>query len=185
MCVCNTISQEVSDGKEMLAITSTALAAGALLRGGAVRPICAEVSSVDSHRVVAPTAGLFDNLFTETPEQKARKAQVEAAKEAEFREQQEMLARRRDPKKMEEYLEQVEARRIAESARDRDLKNLQQQGNGQDVLEDWKALKDAGKVLTSETAKRDKGSERLGSEGLVPERLDEQMPYIDQGYVET
>lgn len=34
-------------------------------------------------------------------------------------------------------------------------------------VQDWKALKEQGKVLTSDTAERDKDSERLGSEGLV------------------
>lgn len=42
-------------------------------------------------------AGLFDGLFAETEEQKARKAAEEARKEADFQAQQEMLKRRRNP----------------------------------------------------------------------------------------
>ena len=89
-----------------------------------------------THRHPAPVAGLFD-MFKETPEQKA-------AKDREWREQQEMLARRRDPKAMEKYLSETEQRRAAASAKDRELKQLQKgDGTGADKLDMWNKLKEA------------------------------------------
>lgn len=86
---------------------SSALVAGALLSSGPLRPFSAESPLVSPQRACVPRAGLFDGLFQETEQQKAIKAQREAQKEADFREQQEMLARRRDPAKMAEYNAQV------------------------------------------------------------------------------
>jgi len=128
-------------------------------------------------RVNAPTMGLFD-MFKETPEQKA-------AKDAAWREQQEMLARRRDPKAMEEYMKEVEASRTAAAASDVELKQLQKgDGTGADKLEAWKAMKAEGKVKSMDDTERDTKSSRLGSEGLIAERIDEKLPYIDDGYVD-
>ena len=56
-------------------------------------------------RAPSPVAGLFD-MFKETEAQKA-------AKEAEWKAQQEMVARRRNPEKMAEYNAEVNARRAA------------------------------------------------------------------------
>ena len=86
-------------------------------------------------RAPVPVAGLFD-MFSETPEQKA-------AKDRAFQEQQEMLARRRNPGAMEEYFEETEARRRATSAFDRELKDLQKgDGSGADKLDMWKKMKE-------------------------------------------
>mmetsp|Transcript_29328 Transcript_29328/g.94566 ORF Transcript_29328/g.94566 Transcript_29328/m.94566 type:complete len:171 (+) Transcript_29328:42-554(+) len=121
-------------------------------------------------------AGFFD-MFKETDAQKA-------AKEASFREQQEILRRRRNPSAMEEYEDDVRQRRAEILARDAELRAVQEGRLEGDALEQWKALRAQGKVLTSETAVRDPDSARLGSEGLVAQRMDEQLPYIDQGYTD-
>ena len=58
-----------------------------------------------------------------------------------------------------------------------------QNSEGADTLDEWKKLKDEGKVLSSDEMERDAQSARMGSEGLIAERIDENLPYIDQGYV--
>lgn len=121
-------------------------------------------------------AGLFDGLFGESEAQKA-------AKDAAWREQQEILQRRRDPKKMEAYMQDVENRRIETTASNAELRELQKGQDGKDALEDWKKLKAEGKVVASEQ-ERDADSSRMGSEGLIAERIDEKLPYIDSGYVD-
>lgn len=64
------------------------------------------------------------------------------------------------------------------------LKEVQSGGGGTDQLEKWKELRESGKIKTaSKGLNRDEGSSRLGSEGLFAERVDERLPYIDQGYV--
>ena len=55
---------------------------------------------------------------------------------------------------------------------------------GYDPLEDWQRLRDEGKIKMGKDLERDAGSSRLGSEGLLEVRVDERMPYIDQGYVD-
>jgi len=122
-------------------------------------------------------AGLFD-MFKETEAQKK-------AKDDSFREQKEILARRRDPAKMRLYEQEVAAKRSLAVTGDAELRAMQAGRIEGDSLEVWKQLKQEGKVLTSETAVREPGSERMGSEGLVAQRMDEQMPYIDQGYVDA
>ena len=64
---------------------------------------------------------------------------------------------------------------------DIELKNLQKGGQGGDQLEEWKKMREDGRVTIAE---RDADSARMGSAGLVPERIDEKMPYIDSGYVD-
>jgi len=132
-------------------------------------------------RSPAPACGLFDGLLGGDPEAKARR---EAEKEEQFRAQQEMMARRRDPKKMEAYFQEVEASRRAEMAKDAELRQLQKGASGGDQLEDWNRLKEAGKVQSMDDMERDKDSERAGSAGLIGERIDEKLPYIDAGYVD-
>jgi hypothetical protein len=144
----------------------------ALVLGPTTRGL-APVTAARSQPVVA---GLFD-MFKETEEQKA-------AKEASFREQQEILRRRRNPGAMEEYELDVRQRRAELLAKDAELRAVQEGKLEGDALEQWKALRAQGKVLTSETAVRDPDSSRLGSEGLVAQRMDEQLPYIDQGYTD-
>lgn len=51
-------------------------------------------------------------------------------------------------------------------------------------MEDWQRLKSEGKIKMGKDLERDVKSSRLGSEGLLEVRVDERMPYIDQGYVD-
>lgn len=121
--------------------------------------------------------GLFDGLFKEDPEERARK---EAEKEEMMRAQKEILERRRNPKKMREYEENYEERR-KDYARERAIYNFQN-ADGGDPLEEFMDKKRRGLIKVSEET-RDPGSSRLGSEGLSSVRTDERMPYIDRGYV--
>ena len=41
-----------------------------------------------------------------------------------------------------------------------------------------------GKVKGMDETERDADSSRLGSAGLIAERIDEKLPYIDDGYVD-
>ena len=98
-------------------------------------PLAPASSALACRAPVPATMGLFD-MFQESPEQKA-------AKDRAFKEQQEMLARRRNPEAMEEYFEETEARRRATSASDRELKDLQKgDGSGADKLDMWKKMKE-------------------------------------------
>ena len=98
--------------------------------------------------------------------------------------QQEILERRRDPRKMREYEEETDKRR-KELAEERAVYKFQRkQEDGYDPLTDWKRLKEEGKIKIGKDLERDEGSRRLGSEGLINVRVDERMPYIDQGYVD-
>ena len=139
--------------------------AGSHARGSCSRASC------------AITMGFFDGLFQESEAAKA-------AKEEEWRAQQEMLARRRNPEKMAEYNAEVVERRREQQMRKAELKAVQKDTSGADTLEAWKALKDEGKVLSSDDMSRDTDTNVLGSkDGLIAERIDENLPYIDQGYV--
>ena len=128
-------------------------------------------------RSVPVTCGLFD-MFAESPETKA-------AKDAAWREQQEMLERQRNPEKMNEYNARVNERRAAANAADAELKALQKLGGtGDDALSEWQRLKDEGKVKGMDETERDADSSRMGSEGLIADRIDEKLPYIDSGWVD-
>jgi hypothetical protein len=118
---------------------------------------------------------LFD-MFGESEEQKR-------AKDEAFKAQQEMLARRRDPEKQAAYFAEVEASRAEASKKDKELKELQKGGTG-DALEEWKRLREEGKVQSMDEMERDADSARFGSDGLIGERIDEKLPYIDSGYVD-
>ena len=75
-------------------------------------------------------------------------------------------------------------RRREQQMRKAELKAVQKDTSGADTLEAWKALKDEGKVLSSDDMSRDTDTNVLGSkDGLIAERIDENLPYIDQGYV--
>ena len=74
--------------------------------------------------------------------------------------------------------------RREQQMRKAELKAVQKDTSGADTLEAWKALKDEGKVLSSDDMSRDTDTNVLGSkDGLIAERIDENLPYIDQGYV--
>ena len=140
--------------------------AGSHARGSCSRASC------------AITMGFFDGLFQESEAAKA-------AKEEEWRAQQEMLARRRNPEKMAEYNAEVVERRREQQMRKAELKAVQKDTSGADTLEAWKALKDEGKVLSSDDMSRDTDTNVLGSkDGLIAERIDEKLPYVDDGYVD-
>lgn len=115
-------------------------------------------------------------MFKESEAQKA-------AKEEAWKAQQEMLKRRRSSTAMDEYRNEVASRRQEASSSDQELKSLQLKSTGKDNLEEWQRLREEGKVKSMDSTERDKDSERWGSEGLIGERMDEQLPYIDQGYV--
>jgi len=116
-------------------------------------------------------------MFKESEESKR-------AKDAAFKAQQEMLQRRRNPEGMDEYMAEVYQRRAETMAAGSELKELQQRNaGGADALEDWKKLKDEGIIQASDDMERDADSERMGSDGLIASRIDENLPYIDQGYV--
>eukprot|EP00597_Dinobryon_sp_UTEXLB2267_P005436 CAMPEP_0170067736 /NCGR_PEP_ID=MMETSP0019_2-20121128/6965_1 /TAXON_ID=98059 /ORGANISM="Dinobryon sp., Strain UTEXLB2267" /LENGTH=153 /DNA_ID=CAMNT_0010275187 /DNA_START=477 /DNA_END=938 /DNA_ORIENTATION=- len=116
--------------------------------------------------------------------QKNIKEYNEREKEEMMKAQQEILERRRDPRKMRAYEDATDKRR-KELAEERAVYKFQQkQQAGYDPLTDWKKLKDEGKIKIGKDLPRDEGSRRLGSEGLIEVRVDERMPYIDQGYVD-
>lgn len=141
---------------------------------------------VNRNRKVA-VAGFFDDL--KVIFSKEGQANINAYKEAEKEEmlkaQQEILARRRDPRKMREYEDKVDEGR-KKLADERAVYNSFQKKNeeGYDGLDDWKRLRAEGKVKIGKDLERDKATSRLGSEGLIEVRVDERMPYIDQGYVD-
>mmetsp|Transcript_29685 Transcript_29685/g.48989 ORF Transcript_29685/g.48989 Transcript_29685/m.48989 type:complete len:192 (+) Transcript_29685:61-636(+) len=97
--------------------------------------------------------------------------------------QQQILERRRNPEKMKEYDAGVMKNRVnlAEERQVYDFQNKVEEGY--DPMTDWKRLRAEGKILIGKDLKRDEGSRRLGSEGLIDVRVDERMPYIDQGYI--
>jgi hypothetical protein len=128
-----------------------------------------------AQRAPAAVCGLFDGLFGDSPEQKA-------AKDAEWQAQQEMVRRRRDPEAMAAYEAEVQARRAAASAKDAELVALQKAG-GAEALDEWKRLKAEGKIQASD-APREAGERSWGGEGLVADRIDEQLPYLESGYVD-
>jgi hypothetical protein len=131
--------------------------------------------------------GFFDDLkviFSKEGQENI-KAYNEREKEEMLAAQKEILARRSDPSKMRQYEEEKEKKRKM-LAEERALYKFQRKevDDGYDPLNEWKKLKDSGKIKMSRELERDKGSSRLGSEGLIDVRVDERMPYIDQGYVD-
>mmetsp|Transcript_26798 Transcript_26798/g.61693 ORF Transcript_26798/g.61693 Transcript_26798/m.61693 type:complete len:198 (-) Transcript_26798:204-797(-) len=129
---------------------------------------------------------IFDDLkliFSE--EGKKNRAEYEERERAEMEEaQRQIMERRNNPEKMEEYEAEVMAKRRV-LAEDKSVWDFQTKTEeGYDPLTDWERLRAEGKITVGSDMERDKGSERLGSEGLVEVRTDELLPYIDQGYVD-
>jgi len=133
---------------------------------------CSPRPLVTRARAPAPVAGLFD-MFKESEADKARK-------DAQFREQQEMLARRRNPAAMEAYQAEVEERRLEIASKDSELKELQKTGD----IAAWEQLRAEGKLKSSDDMEREAGDRSLGGEGLIAERIDTRLPFIDSGYVD-
>jgi hypothetical protein len=131
------------------------------------------------------TLGLFDGLLNYWSEE--AQAERKARKEAELLEQEEAMAqkleRRNNPEKWAKYFEEVEQRRSG-LYEEKAVYNFQQQQGQGDPLDSWKKLRAEGKVKVGSDLQRDPTTSRLGSEGLIDVRVDERMPYIDQGYVE-
>ena len=130
--------------------------------------------------------GLFDDLkliFSE--EGRANRAAYEERQRQEMEEaQREILERRVNPEMMGEYEEQVRARR-RKLMEEKDVYKFQNEvQDGIDPIDEWKQKRAEGKIKVGDDLERDESSRRLGSDGLVDVRVDERMPYIDQGYVD-
>ena len=107
-------------------------------------PGMAKLAAVPS-RAPSCKLGLFD-MFQESEEQKARK-------DAQFREQQEMLARRRNPAAMEAYQAEVDERRAEIMAEGAELKELQKTGD----IAAWEQMRAEGKLKSSDDLEREAG----------------------------
>ena len=139
-----------------------------------------------SHTHVVLSMSIIDDLkllFSE--EGKANKAAYEARERADQEAaQREILERRRNPEKMEDYEQKVNTSR-AKLQEEKDVWGFQGKiEEGFDPLTEWTRLKDEGLITVGSEMERDPSSSRLGSEGLVDIRTDELLPYIDQGYVD-
>lgn len=109
-------------------------------------------------------------------------------KDEAFRQQQEILARRRDKKRNKEYFNEVEKRRddVETFFQDRTLKV----NEGQDPLEPWKVMKEKGLI--------DEGGYKEDDEGGIPipmasfgipkydrgARFDLKLPHVEHGYTD-
>eukprot|EP00593_Proboscia_inermis_P008450 CAMPEP_0171306320 /NCGR_PEP_ID=MMETSP0816-20121228/16308_1 /TAXON_ID=420281 /ORGANISM="Proboscia inermis, Strain CCAP1064/1" /LENGTH=145 /DNA_ID=CAMNT_0011787811 /DNA_START=442 /DNA_END=879 /DNA_ORIENTATION=- len=98
--------------------------------------------------------------------------------------QKEIFERHRNQEKMTEN-ERKEMERRIRLQEEKDVWKFQNKvEDGYDPIDEWSKLREDGKIKVGDDLERDKSSERLGSEGLVDVRIDERLPYIDQGYVE-
>jgi len=130
--------------------------------------------------------GLLDDLrliFSEEGK-KNRKAYEERERREQEAAQREILERRRNPNKMEEYEREYQTKR-EKLQKERDVWKFQtEQKSTNDPISEWNRLKKEGKIKSGSQLERDPTTSRLGSEGLVDVRTDELLPYIDQGYVD-
>ena len=142
-------------------------------------------SSSRSSNVVLSMSIIDDLKLIFSDEGKKNKAAYIARERAEQEiAQKEILERRRNPEKMEDYEQKVNSSR-AKLQDEKDLWGFQDKvEEGFDPLTEWTRLKDEGKITVGSEMERDPTSSRLGSEGLVDIRTDELLPYIDQGYVD-
>jgi len=129
--------------------------------------------------------GIFDDLkLIFSDEGKKNRAEFEEKqKDEQEAAQREMLMRRANPEQMDEYQKDVRKRRT-ELTEERELWNFQQDSTGKDPIETWNTLREEGKIKVGSDLERDPDTSRLGSEGLIGVRIDERLPYIDQGYVD-
>jgi hypothetical protein len=128
--------------------------------------------------------GIFDDLkliFSEEG-QKNKKEYEQRERDEMMAAQNEIMERRNNPEKMAQYEREVQEKR-GKLNEEREIWNFQQKTDG-DPLDDWNQLRKEGKIKVGSDLERDEGSRRFGSEGLVDVRVDERMPYIDQGYVD-
>jgi len=130
--------------------------------------------------------GMLDDLkliFSE--EGRANRAAYEEQQRREMEEaQREILERRTDPEKMGQYEQEIRERRRKLMEEKEIYKFQSEVKEGVDPLDEWKQKRAEGKIVVGDDLERDVSSERLGSEGLQEVRVDERMPYIDQGYVD-
>lgn len=129
--------------------------------------------------------GFFDNIkLIFSDEGKANRAAYDEQKRDEQEAlQREILMRRANPEAMNDYQNDVVKRRN-DLTDERELWKFQQENSSTDPMETWNKLREEGKIKVGSDLPRDPDSSRLGSEGLQEVRIDERMPYIDQGYVE-
>lgn len=128
---------------------------------------------------------IFDDLqLIFSDEGKKNRAEYDRREKEEMEAaQRQIIERRRNPEKMRKYDAGIMKNRekLAEERQVYDFQNKVEKGY--DPITDWKRLRAEGKIKIGKDLKRDEGSRRLGSEGLIDVRVDERMPYIDQGYV--
>jgi hypothetical protein len=131
--------------------------------------------------------GFLDNILDMVDPSSPKNKKKEDWKEQMYREQQEILRKRRQTGGFlsEEERTEIAQRRQATAAEGKALNELQRRNAaGEDTLEDWKKMRADGTIRTATSGlERDRDSGRLGSEGLFAERIDERLPYIDSGYV--
>lgn len=119
-------------------------------------------------------------LFGSDPETERRKNEA-------FLKQQEMLERRKQKEKSEEYYMKVEARRKEVDARMK-ARSLNVEP-GEDPLVDWKRRKEEGLMSPLGYEEEDEGGIAIPMASFgIPrfdngERFDLRLPYADQGYV--
>jgi hypothetical protein len=137
--------------------------------------------------------GIFDDLqLIFSDEGKKKRAAYDAKiREEQEEAQREILERRRNPQKMEQYEVQYKLKRekLMQEKAVWDFQNKvggpEEGGGNYDPLTEWQRLREEGKITVGSDLPRDPTTSRLGSEGLVDVRTDERLPYIDQGYVDT
>lgn len=130
--------------------------------------------------------GFFDDMkkIYSKENQDAIKAENEAQKMEMLKAQKEILERRNNPKSMREYEEKkdTDRRKLAEERATYSFQNKVQEGY--DPLTDWKRLREEGKIKIGKDLDRSQGKVLGAKDGLIEVRVDERMPYIDQGYVD-
>ena len=157
----------------LLAISSFAIDAFVPTPRTSMQPSSLSMSIIDDLKLIFSEEGKKNKAAYEARE----RAEQEAA-------QREILERRRNPDKMQDYNQKVDSKR-AQLQEEKEVWGFQNKiENGFDPLTEWKRLKTEGKITVGSQMERDPTSSRLGSEGLVEVRTDERLPYIDQGYVD-
>jgi len=170
----------------LLIAALAALSADAFVIGANKQNAPRMAGSTTSSSSSSLNMGLISDLqliFSE--EGKANRAAAAEKEKREMEEAQlEILERRVNPEMMEEYERGINQRRTALMKEKEVYKFQNEVKEGVDPLDEWKQKRAEGKIVVGEDLERDPSSERLGSEGLQEVRVDERMPYIDQGYVD-
>jgi hypothetical protein len=118
----------------------------------------------------------------------------DAIREEQYRLQQEMLARRKNPKKMREYYEDVEKRRV-NAATESKITQFAKSSDKVDPIEAWRKAKEQGKIAEiGYEPEPSKESSLFGVNIILPvnpigipkydagERFDLRLPYAERGY---